>query len=266
MRSQISEVTLIVVGSTLIILILLTLIIITLFISQKRKHKYTQEKAEMQLAFNEELLRTQLEIQSQTFENISRELHDNVGIIISIAMVHINAIKSDDDSHAVTEARNLLNEAIETLKNISRSLNTDIISQNGLQQSMHEELEKIKRTKIFNVDYNVKGHPFPIDPKQQIILFRIMQESLNNIVKHSGGDRIKADISFEDPNLEVTIADNGKGFDFSSLNNSRGEGLRNMKARAGIIQAGLDIDSKPGSGTTITLKFNRDVSLNTIEG
>src|SRR5215212_5152463 len=92
MQEKLSEVTLILVGSTVIILMLTGLIVLSLFINQKRKFRYRQEKLEMKNNFNQEILRSHLEIQSQAFESISRELHDNVGTLISIAIVHIRSL------------------------------------------------------------------------------------------------------------------------------------------------------------------------------
>jgi glucose-6-phosphate-specific signal transduction histidine kinase len=116
MQDKLSEVTLILIGSTLIILILTGLIIISLFISQKRKFRHHQEKLDMKNNFDNELLRSRLEIQSQAFESISRELHDNVGTLISIAMVHVKSQgerKNGEDISKRDEVTSLLNEAMD---------------------------------------------------------------------------------------------------------------------------------------------------------
>src|SRR5690242_20981737 len=91
MPDKFSEVVLILVGSTFIILVLVVLVITVLFINQKRKFRHRLELSDLRNEYDRELLQAQLEIQSQTFETISRELHDNVGTLLSIAMVHLRS-------------------------------------------------------------------------------------------------------------------------------------------------------------------------------
>ena len=108
-----SEVVLILVGSTLIILLLIGLIVLALFISQKRKFRYRQQLLDIKYQNEQEVLRAQLETQAQTFQTISQELHDNVGTIMSIAIVHSKAAASAlPDNKNLTESSKLLEEGL----------------------------------------------------------------------------------------------------------------------------------------------------------
>jgi two-component system NarL family sensor kinase len=259
MQEKLSEVTLILIGSTVIILMLTGLIVISLFIDQKRKYRYRQERLDMKNNFNQELLRAHLEIQSQAFETISRELHDNVGTLISIAMVHIKSIngfsKATEEQKAI-EADSLLNEAMTALRDISRSINPENINRLGWQKSFIAELERIGKTNLFSIQLSEEGEPFTIELRKQVILFRILQETLNNIVKHSSGNRIDVQITFSNPELNVTIKDNGKGLDPDiPAITPAGSGITNMKARAAMLPASFDIKSEPGRGTVTTLVY-----------
>ncbi|HMG08087.1 MAG TPA: ATP-binding protein [Mucilaginibacter sp.] len=259
-RLPISEVTLILFGSTVIILLLTGLIIFSLFIHQKRKYRYRQEKSELKSSFDRELLRSQLEIQSQAFESISRELHDNVGTLISIAMVHLQLLNGEmrqKELQAIKEAGCLLNEAMGTLRDISKSIHPENIGRLGWQKSFIAELDRICKTNLFTVDYSIEGTPIEIEMHKQVIIFRILQETLNNIVKHSEGNHINTWICFSQNNVVIRIEDDGKGLEKDLLQlTEQGSGLRNMFARAAMLPATLTVEKRSAGGTVVALSYN----------
>jgi two-component system, NarL family, sensor kinase len=264
MQDPLSEVVLIVVGSSVIIFLLTGFIIFALLIVQKRKFLYAQRITDIQHNFEQEVLKTQLETQSQTFEAISQELHDNVGTMVSIAIVHLKTIASNSainttDKKNLTESQKLLEEALDVLRDISRSMNPDNVSRLGLINSFKNELDLIKRTKSIRTNYVIKGQEFNIIPQHQIIIFRIVQESLNNILKHSGASLLTLSVIFEDPLLEVILEDDGKGFVVSEKieNPGKSSGLMNMKKRAGIIKSTLNIESQKEKGTRVQFIYTK---------
>lgn len=252
----------ILVGSTLIIVILISLVITALFINQKRKFRHIHEIGDLKNDFDKELLKTQLEIQFQTLETISRELHDNIGTIISIALAHVKTlarINNKQDEQRIIEIDSLLNEAIDTLRDISKSINPENIKKLGWLRSFYAELEKITKTKLFEVELLTEGEPFQIEESKQIILFRILQEALNNIVKHSDASTIKTHILFSKNECRISLSDDGKGFtdDFFS----EGSGVNNMKARAAMIPAIFEIESVPNKGTIINISYTNAIDM-----
>jgi signal transduction histidine kinase len=258
MPEKLSEVTLILFASTAIILLLTGLIVISLIIQQKRKFRFQQEKMAMQNNFDQELLRTHLEIQSQAFESISRELHDNVGTLISIAMVHMQSLDptTEKAQYTITEAGNLLDEALNTLRDISRSIHPENISRLGWQNAFVAELERIGKINLFAVHYAAEGEPVNIEPGKEVIIFRILQESLNNIVKHSTGNNITVHIHFNRNTVIIRIEDDGKGLEKKPAElGTQGSGLRNMIARAAMLPAILQIENGPTKGTVVTLSY-----------
>jgi len=257
MPEKFSEVTLILFASTLIILLLTGLIVTSLFINQKRKYRYQREKFELKTNFDQELLRSHLEIQSQAFESISRELHDNVGTLISIAMVHIRSMSvSETEIEKMSEVDSLLNEAMDSLRDISRSINPENINRLGWQKSFMTELDRIHKTNRFNVHYTEEGLPFTIELQKQIIIFRILQETLNNIVKHSCGNHIYAHVCFLNNRVSITIKDDGKGFQTHPPDlPGEGAGIKNMRSRAAMLPAVLEIENGVEGGTIVTLSY-----------
>lgn len=259
MPEKLSEVVLILVGSTLIILMLTSLIIVSLFINQKRKFRHQKEKAELKNSFEQELLRSHMEIQAQAFDSISRELHDNVGTLISIAMVHMKSLAAENEIKHMErweEAGGLLNEAMDALRDISRSIKPENITRLGWQKALTAELDRIRKTNLFAVHCSEEGEPFPIELPKQVILFRIVQETLNNIIKHSNGDHIYVHIAFKKPRLIITVRDDGKGFEYvPEQQTAQKSGISNMLARAAMLPARLHIESRPGTGTTMSLDY-----------
>lgn len=255
MQEKISEVVLILIGSTLIIMILSVLIIVAVFYTQRRKFRHRKELIELKANYDKEVLNTQIETQTQTLETISRELHDNVGTLVSMAMVHLKSLPSDNIRDNTSEATRLLDEVMDTLRDISRSINPENIQRRGLSQAIQNELDRMKRTRLFATDFKTDGVVFPIDPQTQVILFRIVQESLNNVIKHSRGTQINVSLTFEAPLLTISVRDNGKGFDIASMNGDdiSHSGLLNMRKRAALIGAKLSIESKPGFGTLVRI-------------
>lgn len=260
------EVTLILFGSTIVILLLVGLIVFSLFINQKRKFRYRQEALALKNNFDKELLRTQLEIQTQAFESISRELHDNVGTLISIAMVHIGSIgKEVPRQEKITEATGLLNEAMNSLRDISKSIHPENINQLGWQQCFRQELDRIRKTNLFTVRYITLGKPFTIGISKQVIIFRILQESLNNIVKHSGGSHITGEVQYGPGEVTIQISDDGKGIGSASpIAEGGGSGIRNMKARAAMLPASLSIENGTNKGTVVTLTYRETTHNNQV--
>ena len=263
-----TEVTLILIGSTIIILMLIGLVVTSLFINQKRKYRHLHEKLEMKNNFKQELLQSQLEIQSQSFETISRELHDNVGTLISIAMVHVKSLSEsagDGEVYKLSETNNLLNEALDSLRDISKSINPENINRLGWHQSLLDELNRIRKTNLFAVHYSSTGTPFSIELTKQVIIFRILQETLNNIVRHSGGSNIYIHTAFSNPEVIIKIMDDGKGFDVAWMKSSaEGSGIKNMLARAEMLPALFDISSSKEEGTAITIAY-KETQINSVE-
>ena len=262
--TEFTEVVVILISSSALVLILGGILVFALLTSQKRKFRHGQALAEMKNSYEKEILRTQLEIQTQTFKTISRELHDNVGTLISIAMVHIESlppIENVSQNEKIKESHSLLDEAMESLRDISKSLDPEKLYGMGLVKSIAYELEKHRKTGLFKIDYNVKGNEFSIDPQRLIILFRMVQEALTNITKHAEANSASVDLNFVNSSLEILIKDNGKGFSTQFFNISdpiQGSGLRNMESRAKLVGATLEVKSADNQGTLIKIHYQEN--------
>jgi signal transduction histidine kinase len=238
------EVISIIVSGTIILLSLAILVIV--FTVRHRQNIYKHKN---------QLLQSQLEIQEQTFNAISQEIHDNVGQILSVVNLQLSIIDRNKNFDDVTlqEVQESVSKAIRDLRDIAKSLNTDRIRFSGLAETTKLELDRINRSGVIQTSLHIFGTEKNIHDEKKLIIFRIIQEALHNILKHSGATRADVIFHFNATNLKVDIADNGAGFDTKLQAIKDGLGLHNMIKRAEMIGGRVAIESSPGKGTEITI-------------
>jgi two-component system, NarL family, sensor kinase len=257
---QDKEIYVLVVAGIILALLLVGFIVTILFLYQRRQHRQEQMMTEMKDEYEQELLKSQLEIQETTFKNIGQEIHDNIGQTLSLVKLTLSTLPVTKDSpvyETIRDSKEMLNKAILDLADLSKSLHTDRIAQIGIAEAIQFELNMLNRTGLFKADMKVKGDIRNLDDQKEIFLFRITQEILNNIVKHSKASSILITLFFREEKFLLEVADNGVGFDTVKMQNSgsptSGVGLRSMKNRAKLIGANINISSVPDNGTTIVV-------------
>ena len=235
-------------------------IIMLVLVYQKKQLQYLREKEQLKVTFEKEILESKLEIQEQTFKNISQEIHDNIGQVLSLAKLHINTMNCNEPialQDKINDSRNLISKAIQDLRDLSKSLNTDYITEMGLVRSVEYELELMRKTGSYEIQLGIEAKPYRLEEQQELIFFRIVQEALHNIIKHAKATAIDVQLIFEPEVFTLKITDNGVGFDASQLElnnyNGSGLGIRNMYNRANMINTDFKLMSTLEKGTTIIL-------------
>ena len=225
---------------------------------QQKQNAYYKSLEELKISHANEMLQSQLEIQEQTFENISREIHDNIGQKLTLAKLHLNTmdIKKDSAKAVVqlNDSISIISEAINDLSDISRSMSSEIILNNGIIKALEFEIAQLKKSSLYKIDLSVTGNPVFLDSQKELVLFRIIQEALNNIMKHSFASKILTNLHYDEQFLLLKISDDGKGFASDSIS-EKGTGIANMKRRADLLKGIFTIDSKPDCGTSIKIKI-----------
>ena len=236
------------------LLILFCVLIIKLYIYKIKT--YTRLIYEKDLAFEKTLNTTILETQDQVLNDISEELHDDAGQQLTYIRFLVENLKLDKPeleetlgpvSHSVT----LLSQSI---RRASHSLNSQLMVKQNLVKAVKGEAERLIQSGRIQVLFTSDTDEVKsLDPKSQIVIYRIFQESINNILKHSGATIITITI-VADPKFKLTVTDNGKGFDYDKIQKgTSGMGLDNLVNRASIIGLDASIVSAVGEGTTIIL-------------
>jgi signal transduction histidine kinase len=259
MSENYSEVILILIISTTLILLFGAIMVSGLLIQQKRKLRYQQELSELKNRYERSLLEARLKIQEETFRAISQNLHDNVGSNISTAMLLLykdEQISIEEDEINRKEALTMLDRIIDDLKNIARSLNPNYLIEIGLNEAIIQRVEQLKKTKKYEIEFQLSYAPQQLDRQKQVIVFYIFQEALNNINKHSGAKKIMISLEYEEDKFTMRIKDDGKGITGKEVPEEqtiKGSGLINMRNHAAIIGAQLSIQSLTGSGTEVII-------------
>ena len=256
--SLISSVTQIII-ITLFLSIVAIGIIMLVLVYQKKQLQYLSEKEQLKVTFEKEILESKLEIQEQTLKNISQEIHDNIGQILSLAKLTINTMDHTEPEtlqEKINDSKQLVGKAIQDLRDLSKSLDTDYVTQMGLIKSIEYEFQLIKKTGNYETYLIQQGNPYRLSHQHELILFRIFQEVMNNIIKHAKASSITVNVSYFPENFLFQINDDGQGFDLSRYGTEiekSGLGIRNMQNRSRLMGAAFNIDSEPGKGTTIKI-------------
>jgi len=257
-EQAIGEEQVILIAYVIFALLLLSVMVILFFITfQKRKNKLLLDQVEQQKAFDEEISRSQTEIQEQTLKHVGWELHDNVGQLLAYANMQLNMLGTkvpEDIKDKVSETAQIVKDSLSEVRALSKSLNNDVLLNMGFEESITNELKRLKRMKFGSADLEVTGNIKAFrDKKHEIILFRILQEFFSNSVKYSEADSLKVMLDYTTSKLIITATDDGNGFDVASA--KKGSGLINMQSRAELIDASFNIESQLGKGVTLTIEY-----------
>ncbi len=245
----------------ILIAILISFIAGILFLYQKKQHAFLNQLEDVKNKYEKEILKSELEVQEQTLKNISREIHDNIGQFISLAKLHLNTIGSDigaKSAEKVEYAVDLLSKAMDDLRDLSKSLSLELIRGAGLAKTIESQVNLLKKTEKYDIDFEIRGNYNYLAEQKEIILFRILQEAISNIIRHAQASRILIVLECTQDATSMSIRDNGKGFIAENfLANGKtyrhGGGLTNMKYRANLLDADFSVESKPGEGTLIRI-------------
>lgn len=250
---------------TILILLLISFVAFILFRYQQKQNAYFKDIESLKTSYENTMLQSQLEIQEQTFQNISREIHDNIGQKLTLAKLHLNTLTIREDHPSlkqVAESVNMIGEAINDLSDISRSMSSEIVLNNGFLNAVEFEAMQLRRPGLYTINVNTSGNPVFLNANTELVLFRILQEALNNIVKHAGASLINIRLHYSSQSLLMEIADNGKGFNTEMQ--SEGTGLRNIRKRGMLLNGNMRINSNAGNGTTLQVEIpinNNDAKI-----
>lgn len=207
----------------------------------------------MQKEFENQLMQAKVEVQEQTFGELGRELHDNVGQLLSSAklLLGMTQRKLTNPPETLITAQDTLGQALQSLRSLSKSLNTEWLSQFNLIENLHAEAERINAARQLQLHVNSDAYELAMQTDQQLMLFRIVQEAVNNSMKHAQAQNIHISISAAKNKLKINVADDGQGFDMHARPN--GVGMMNMRHRVKLLNGRVEWQSAIGSGTNIEI-------------
>jgi two-component system sensor histidine kinase UhpB len=220
------------------------------------EEKLIEERIKKQQEITAAVVTTQE--QERTF--LAEELHDNINQILATANLYMDCALSDRDEESrinfVKDSKQFIKEAMDEIRKLSKTLLPPSLGEIGLQEALTDIIEKIKRVNDsihFIIDWQVPDENI-FNEKLKLTIFRIVQEQLNNIFKHAMASNITIILKPEDGALQLTVKDDGVGFDTSQKRN--GVGLQNILKRAGLLNGTTTINSRPGAGCELIINFN----------
>jgi len=199
-----------------------------------------------------------LQAEENERQRIAKDLHDGVGQIMSAAKMNLSSFENDlqfkDEEQKLSFERiiSLVDEGCKEVRSVSHQMMPNVLLKSGLGKAVAEFLDKIDQ-KVLKVNLHTEGLNEHIEATTEIVLYRVLQESVNNVIKHSGASELDLSLIKDADGISATIEDNGKGFDSKNLSEKAGLGLKNMKARVEYLKGTIDFDSSPGRGTLVAI-------------
>jgi len=240
-----------------IIAFFLALTVVILFaIFQKRKNKLLREQQAAENRFREEIIEAEVEIREETLRNISWELHDNIGQMLTLAKIQLQ--NSDESSETIEEASETIGKCLMELRSLSKLINPDTFKTLSLVEALTLEIERFNRMKYLEATLEFSEETFNLDKKVEVVVFRMLQEFFTNTIKHSKASELTVRVDYDDQTLKIEARDNGVGFDSSNMNRFKGIGLSNIRNRANLINAQAQILSRIGEGTQFYLTYKKE--------
>lgn len=220
----------------------------------ERKRKHFEEKRIMTSEFDKQLMQSQLETQEETMSILSKELHDNIGQLLNSTKLLIG-VTQRSLTHApdtLITADETLAKAIQELRSLSKSLDKDWLAQFNFIENLEAEISRIHSARSLHI-YFSRPDILPLIANEQIILFRIVQETIQNAIKHADPKNIYIHIKEVATQLIISITDDGSGFEKD--NNQNGMGILNIRHRTHLLGGTVQWQSHTTGGTVVTIQL-----------
>ncbi|WP_334055920.1 sensor histidine kinase [Polaribacter sp. P097] len=236
--------------STLLILIIVISLIILFTVFQRKKNFLVIKQKEEQERFEKEIAETQIEIREETLRNISWELHDNIGQLLTLAKIQLQSATEQN----IAEVRDTITKGLTEVRALSKLINPEALDNINLKEAIQLEVDRFNRLDFIKATLEIVGEEKEINQKATVILFRILQEFFSNTIKHARASDLVIRLNYSDTDLHILTKDNGVGF--KSSTKKEGIGLLNIKARAKLIGAEANLTSKENKGTNLEIRYN----------
>lgn len=259
-KTSSEDFTVLIIAGTAIFLIAPVFLIIYVGVYNRRKKKYSEEKKIMTEVFESEILKTEMEIKEQTMQTIGADLHDNIGQLLSLIALTLGSVELEDLNKArskIESAINLTTKSIDELRRLGKLIQGERLISIGLKEAIEQEVRWLITSGKFEVKFTFSSKLTGRGNKDtDLILFRVFQEIINNIIKHAAASSISIDCQDKEELLVLRITDDGKGFDPDIfIGRENGLGISNIRKRVGILKGEVTIVSAKLRGTSTEIRI-----------
>jgi two-component system, NarL family, sensor kinase len=239
---------------TLMFLILSFIVVFMFVFENKKKQEYIKEKRLMNEQFKTEIIKTEMDVREENLKEIARELHDNIGQLVTQMKLHhmkIAKMIPENKAELLNEGEEIVNHIIEEIRRLTTNFNGNDVLINGLESAIAKDVDRLRSVTGIFINLEISENNPLLTHEKNIFAFRMYQEIINNTIKHADATLITIELMPCNSKLCLIISDNGVGFDVKKI--QRGSGLSNLEDRCALINAKMKIDSKPGEGTCIAI-------------
>ena len=242
-----------------VIVVLLVLVVVSAaFIIMRHRYRQQAVLKERELKQRNELTAAVLAAEETERKRIAADLHDGIGQLFSVVKMNLNglfertAIDKTEHKFMAERTMALVDESCRELRAISHQMMPDNRAQSGIVADINNFIGNMDKEKL-SVAFEAVGFTERLDSNEEIILYRVIQESVNNVIKHANASELKIYLEKNNSEIKAVIKDNGRGFDASHPRATDGIGLKNIKARIQYLNGNVKFASVPGTGTEISI-------------
>lgn len=238
-------------------IVFLTALLAYSYYKRNKLKKEAQHQSEL-MKQQELAVKAVLEAEENERQRIAKDLHDGVGQMISAAKMNLSAFEEDlnfsnqEQKNTFGKIITLVDESCREVRNVSHIMMPNALLKNGLSDAIKDFVDKLSN-KNLKVQVYTEGLDERIDANIETVLYRVIQECVNNAIKHSGASTLDISVIKDQDGISGTIEDNGKGFDTTDKDKFEGVGLKNITTRIEYLKGTVDFDSAPGRGTLVAL-------------
>jgi two-component system NarL family sensor kinase len=251
METPMSEFTMMFSVATIGMLVLAMAIVFFVHFYQRRMLENKLKQQSLEAEYQQKMLLAALESQENERQRLAGDLHDSIGAMLSaIRISMLTAARSENaNADGFQQVKVMIDETIDSVRRISRDLMPSTLQKFGLGQAIREICDQYASASGIKIEFSQQGEEQPLEKSAQIMLFRIIQELLNNSMKHSKASHITVSVRWSEL-LTIVVEDNGIGFNFEELKlSAKGLGLFNMQNRAKMLGGNLQYESNRTNGT-----------------
>jgi len=228
--------------------------------SQYKRYKLRKEsQMQSEIMKQQELaVKAVMEAEENERQRIARDLHDGVGQMMSAAKMNLSAFeseinfKNEEQKESYEKIITLVDESCKEVRTVSHIMMPNALLKNNLGIAIRNFADKLN-SKSIEINVYTEGLEERMDSNIETVLYRVIQECVNNAMKHAGASRLDISLIRDKDGISGTIEDNGKGFDAAGQKNAEGIGLKNITSRIEYLKGTVDFDSSPGRGTLVAL-------------
>ncbi len=243
------EVIIAVLFGSLILALIGVFMFVMVIVYQKRKIRNIREQQRLITEYERAVLKAKVEIREETLKYVGQELHDNVGQVLSLIKLYL----SRPELHQRADVTQLIDQAILDIRSLSQDLNINRVEQYSLNDFIEQELNKVRKSGLVKTAFESAGTCEPLNIQHRLMISRIFQECISNILKHAEAKHIFVKLLTDDGSCTLSVRDDGVGFETSAV--QHGSGLINIYDRVKLIGGDIEITSSLGAGTEIKLRI-----------